>query len=218
MKRKLFFAFVLAATFLGVRMIFSSPPQQIGVKNLKTHKKNQKLFAEIIQAYSNEEYFTHISQIGEQALNKKKIDLSSYQYERYPKTKELCFVAVPLWEGKNQADVTYFLYIWPSKKEALKYNQNDYYATNVHSHPIPCALTVLQGAITEIIFAQTEEGCIKKKDEKILHEGEMAIDLKKSPFIHQIVNEGDRRAITLHAYGKKTVKEVRENFAILRRI
>ncbi len=224
MKKKILFALLVVTAFFGVRLLFSSPIQEAGIENATQHQKNKAIFNSVIekalQRYPTAEtLLLHMGEIGEEA-RKNGLVLSAYSYVTHPDTGELCFTAIPIWEGGERIPVTFFLYIWPSIGEALKTEKaidNSYYASNMHSHPIPCAFTLLQGSITEYCYLQDKThplSPVREVGKKKFYIGEGDVDLNASPFIHQMVFEGEGKkpAITCHAYGKPTASQVMETF------
>lgn len=224
MKKKLFFALAVVLAFVGARLAFSSSTQ-IGVENEVQHKKNKDILAKVIEKMllrypEASEFSQHIGEIGKEALKEQGFSLSTYKYKKHPDTGELCFVTLPMWEGRDRVPVTLFFYIWPSKEEALRTEKaidNGYYASNIHSHPISCAFTVLQGSITQYEYTKDDSHLlmpVREVGKKKIHYGEQEVDLNEAPFIHQLVFEDDSKkpAITCHVYGKSTALEVMETF------
>ena len=194
-----------------------------GIPLFAFHQKNQEIFAEVIEDYlqrneGTDEIYLQIGQIGKEIL-RRGFNLSAYTYREHSETHELCFTAVPIWEGGDRVPITFFLYIWPSKDEAAKRPiLGGYWASNIHSHPIECAFTVVQRQITQYQFQQASnrsDKIVQKIDRQVFTKGEQEVDLNGSPFIHQMAFEGEGKqpAITLHAYGCTTAKGVRKIFA-----
>lgn len=185
------------------------------------HESNQKIFAEVIERYlkshpQTRDLFRNIDLIGKEALQKG-LDLSCYTYLRDPLTGALGYTAVPLLEGNSNTNAIFLLYIWPPETEALKRSPNtSHHKTIIHSHPIPCAYTVLSGSITEYCYTHQNASdksifCCGKHHFQL---GEKSVDLNETQFIHQLVfeNEGVAPAITLHVYGCSTVPSLRQIF------
>ena len=111
--------------------------------------------------------------------------------------------------------MTLFLYIWPGEEEALSQApDNCFYCSNIHSHPIPCAVTVLRGSIDQITYQEVTGGCnIRKIGEERLFPGRLIYDDQNEPFIHQMVSrEKGEPTVTLHAYGAPTARKVMDTF------
>ncbi len=174
------------------------------------HEKNREIFAEIINKHLEEQkdltpLFCNIDLIGKEALQSG-LDLSCYTYRVDSETQALRYATFPLWDGKEGCGIIFLLYVWPSQEEALKCcNKDTRYKTNIHSHPIPCAYTVVLGEITELQYQRLNfcDKSIQFCGKEVFHLGEKSVDLNQRPFIHQLLFEGEGRApaITLHAYG-----------------
>lgn len=190
-------------------------------KSPSCHERNQQIFSEVIENYlkthpQTHDLFSNIDLIGKEALQKG-LDLSCYTYLTHPQTGALGYTAVPLWEGNSKTNVIFLLYIWPPETEALKRSPNTtHYKTIIHSHPIPCAYTVLSGSITEYCYtlqnaSDKSISCCGKHHFQL---GEKSVDLNETQFIHQLVfeNEGVAPAITFHVYGCGTLTSLRQIF------
>lgn len=172
-----------------------------------SHNNNQKIFAAVINYHLKEQndistFFYDIDLIGKEALGKG-LDLSCYTYSKNFKTQALSYDDFLLWEGK---EIIFLLYVWPSQEEANKACAKDTsYKTNIHSHPIPCAFTVLQGEITEERYQRLNfcNKLIQFCGKQIFYPQEKSVDGNPGLFIHQLFYEGkgSAPAITLHAYG-----------------
>lgn len=181
-------------------------------------EKNQKIFAELIENMLETQqgasgFFVDIDSIGKEAVEKG-LDFSCYQ-----DSQSLSYQTFVLWEGKKRCSAVFLLYVWPSEEEALKYRFQGY-KTNIHSHPFPCAYTVLLGEITERRYEQLPDRSIQLCGKQIFHVGEKAVDINKEPFIHQLLFEGKgtrRPAVTLHVYGCPSLEDLiriyRETYA-----
>lgn len=172
-------------------------------------ERNQQIFCEVIKnRFQNQKdipsFFKEIDLIGQEALQKG-FDLSCYQYHVDPCTNAPYYTSFPIWEGKTNCDLVFLIFVWPSEQEALKHCEASYYKTNIHSHPMPCAFTVMFGEITERCYerANLVDKSIIFCGKNIFNFGEKSIDLNQESFIHQLLFEGNKNnfAITLHAYG-----------------
>jgi hypothetical protein len=195
---------------------------QIG-EGCPIHERNREIFAEVVKDYlatypKDTQIFCDIDLIGKEALQRG-LDLSCYTYGTYPQTKGLYYKTFTLWEGEEEGiDVLFLLFVWPSEKEALKCDEkNEWHATTIHSHPIPCAYTVMSRAITECCYQRLSpcDRRIRLCGKQIFHLGEKGVDLNQEPFIHQLLFEGEGRepAITLHTYGSSSLEKLHHIFA-----
>ncbi len=158
------------------------------------------------------------------------LDLRAYSYEQTPDSPYLQFARIPLWQGaydiQPEIPLTLFIYVWPPEhlaKQAAAINQpasdqdplQNHYATNIHGHPLACALTVLKGTICQENY-QALEGwpfrVVQKKDEEVMQVGMATFDDNQAPFIHRVLCRDQEPAITLHGYGAATAQIVREIF------
>lgn len=205
------------------------------------HEKNQSLCSQIVDqfllslpiSYSSEQRAyalnMNIHVIAGQLLNQG-IDLSAYTYTKVPDSPYLAFARIPLWEGinvKQNIPVTLFIYVWPPEHIAKQAAANHllsfedplfyHYATNIHGHPLPCALTLLRGTLYQENY-QAVAGwpfqVARKKDDEIFQVGTSAFDDNTTPFIHRVVcrDKGQEPAISLHAYGASTAQNVLSTF------
>lgn len=206
---------MLAKVFFSSLLVFLLPCLKGGCCPI--HEKNQEIFAKVIEARLKKQkdpaaFFCDIDLIGKEALQKG-LDLSCYSYRINPSTHALSYTRFLLWEGKERGNVIFFLYAWPSQAEALKWCEaNRWHKTVIHSHPIPCALTVLLNSITERRYERINpfDERIQLCEKQVLRQGEKAVDLNQGPFIHQLLYEGEGivPAITLHAYGCPSLEEL----------
>jgi hypothetical protein len=212
-----------------------------GVLDPYIHQKNKAIFAQVISQElghlanrSNPEITsflsTHISEIADAAIQKG-FDLSIYQYKERP--PYLVFTIIPLWEGRKamgrEISLSFMLYAWPPEDIARKFDQSSrnmrsqgdpchcYYASNIHEHPISCALTVLHGTVTQEIFKRVESmpyRVVRKVGEQVIKKGDSVIDDNSDSFIHRLVcrDIAGQTALTLHGYGAATAKEVENVF------
>ena len=93
----------------------------------------------------------------------------------------------------------YNFFFWPNEP-LLQFNgaTSANRATNIHSHPIPCAFSVLQGVVREQTYTSINQQAFLKNvtDYKV---GEGSIDLLDSLFVHRLSGLG--AAYSLHIYG-----------------
>lgn len=182
-----------------------------GIKNAGKHQKNVLIIAKVVenelQAKPEKTDAVHymaerIDKIGKQALAEG-FDTEAYSPEII-EGKEI-FTWVPIWEGKNEIPFTLFIYIWPPQGKD---------ATPIHSHPIPCALTVLKNSITQNTYRKTKIKAVRLKETKRLQEGDKEVDLLLDKFIHSVScqDAGLSPAVTLHLYAEGSSQEVRKTF------
>lgn len=206
------------------------------IKDAAKHEYNQKLLRTLIEKElaAQDESMTPVDQAHYLSAKIKKIAHSllehgfstdAYGIPDFDQNSMISFYAFSLWEGEHNRTgpipVTFFIYIWPSEKLALKYNSsnplNRYYASSIHSHPIPCSFAVLQGTLT-----QNNYECVKSHptkiarfvDEEIFKEGQGDIDDLTKPFIHQLYNKDPDSTVclSLHAYGLSSEDKVMKCF------
>lgn len=184
------------------------------IGNASCHERNNEIICQVIEKYveqAPEAVLNSVGMLGRDLLEHG-FDLSIYS------PNGLRFATIPLWEGGAQCPLTVILYIWPSKKEVLTHNAcQAYFASNIHSHPIDCALTVLQGEVTEHYFQRVEgfqERVVKETGKKTFFKHDQEVDFHPSTFIHQVVCESETEplAITLHIYGRGSANEVFQEF------
>lgn len=206
------------------------------ILNESDHIQNQRIFASIIdqelkklpQSFSPNKRAFELSQrihfFGEQALSQG-FNLSAYTYSRYSSPPFLVFAAIPIWEGgKQKIPLTFFVYIWPTESLALETQKNaphpnDYYASDIHRHPISCAFTVLKGQIDQESYTQlrhVSNPLVKQSSCETLRAGQCEIDSGKDESIHRLICRGNEPAITLHAYGAPSAPEVFRSFERVR--
>jgi hypothetical protein len=214
---------------------------QAGICQPPVHQKNQQLCAKILErvcqnfpsSYTPKQrahYLSaHLDDLAFMLLNQG-IDLNAYSYQTYGNTPYLQFSMMTLWEGKQtqpEIPLTLFIYVWPPEKLAQEVakNQNcrendprkNFYASNIHGHPLSCALTVLKGTICQENY-QAVKGwpfnVAQKIDEEILKSGSLAVDDNSTPFIHRLLcrDESQEPAYTLHGYGASSTQEVHHIF------
>lgn len=132
----------------------------------------------------------------------------------------LSYAQFLLWEGASNrhklVKTTFYIYAWPSEEFALTYESNSYrYGSDIHSHPMTCAFTVLQGILYQKNFKF--QGIVQQRkivnliNEEVFAPGEGSLDDLGSPFIHQLYSKGGKNTpcLSLHSYGLSTEAEVR---------
>ncbi len=216
--------------------------QASGIQNLDAHQKNLSIFAQTIEqelshlplSFSPQERAhslrMNIVSIAQQVIHKG-FNVSIYHYkEQLP---YLAFSIISMWEGKSIKDqeipLSFILYVWPPEAIAKKHDQpstmtkmkedphNCYYASNIHDHPIPCALTVIEGTLNQETFSQLAgppDRLVKKINEEILKPGSAIIDENQTPFIHRLVcrDPNQKASISLHGYGASSAADVENIF------
>src|SRR5262249_31900928 len=130
----------------------------------------------------------------------------------------LIFQSFPIWEGKIQGiPLTFFIYAWPSERTALGLNpSNRWYCSNIHRHPIPCALTILKGSLVQETYQEVQEkGVASFKEAESLYEGATVVDDLKEQMIHRLICRDDLGAccLSLHAHSLSSAKEVWDCFS-----
>ncbi|MFC7398308.1 cysteine dioxygenase [Chelatococcus sp. GCM10030263] len=73
--------------------------------------------------------------------------------------------------------------------------------TCIHDHHCSCCFGVLSGHIREIRFRAINERQAVMNGEKLRQPGYIACMLPSGPNIHQMINDTDQEAISLHIYG-----------------
>lgn len=197
-------------------------------------KKNREIFdallkeaLESISRLSSREkaksLSVRIGQIAKKALERG-FDPTLYTYNVIQKSGYLAFSTHPLWEGQDKVPVTFRIYVWPSESEAKSRDriagdrENGFYRSNIHSHPIACALTVIEGSVLQRTFVREDNSlpsAARLLEEKTLHLDEGEFDEADQPFIHQILcNDSRKKAdVTLHCYHAPTEKSVDQIFS-----
>lgn len=194
------------------------------------HQKNKELLAAIIKeelynlnlnSYEKSRYLSNrIRQIAQKCIDRG-LSIEAYQVPEIDFEKAASFKSFVLWEGAEQTidsvPLTFFIYIWPSEKNILQYHGLHYrsHKSNIHSHPISCALSVLSGSLTQRRFCcvNPQSRTVQILQTDIFNVGEGDVDDLKEPFIHQLYNSSDEpMSISLHAYGLSSEEEVRDCF------
>jgi hypothetical protein len=197
------------------------------ITNPSAHQFNQQLLAKLIDKElaslepeacpTDKAVFlsAHLSQIAQELLQNGFL-LDAYALPAARPNAPLAFHCFSLWEGGDHGAIplTFFVYAWPCEEWVKNSTQeeNSYYGSNIHSHPIPCAFATLQGALIQYNYAlvpDTERGvCCIGQERFPLTTGEA--DTLSQPFIHRLVGSeaGPKPCLSLHAYGLPSAKEV----------
>ncbi len=184
------------------------------IVDVQKHESNQKILEKILKeelatqrsAISAEKYL--LLKVHEIA---KKLVENGFSADAYSTSQEIEYDAFPLWEGKT-IPATFFVYVWPSQEAALQLNPNrGAYGTTIHSHPIPCALAVLDGSLIQQNFEKVEANLARAIGEETFNQFEGPIDDLKEPFIHRIYSKASP-ALSLHIYGLPTAEKVYKCF------
>ncbi len=205
------------------------------VKDGEKHQRNKEILASIIQEelstlnVTSDEKSRYLSNRIDQIARKlicRGFHKEAYQVPQINHQQAASFNCFALWEGASQTvdriPLTFFIYIWPSEKSSQHYHGGSYhsYQSNIHSHPISCALSVLCGSLTQRCFSRTDpqNKVVKMVRTDIFNEGEGDIDDLKQPFVHQLCNKDhEPMTLSLHAYGLASAEQVmncfRETFA-----
>jgi len=205
------------------------------ISDLAKHEANQKLLNSIIKqelaalgpkktAAEQANYLSHrITQIAN-ALLKDGFATDAYKNPQLEVNSVVSFDCFPLWEGENNQSIplTFFVYVWPSEEFALQSNSsnpgNIYYGSIIHSHPIPCALAVLDGTLIqrnyELVASDSIDRVVRLTDEDVFQKCEGAVDDLSEPFIHQIYakDSGSKPTLSLHVYGLPSQEKVMASF------
>lgn len=188
------------------------------------HQANQKIWQHVMQkqieqmeGIKPEEKARllrqHLVELAQEAI-KNGFDLSIYRERK--EGPYFVYHTQSVWEGQNQhIPLTILLYIWPAERRTRQFN-NHYHASEIHDHPIPCALTVLQGTLNQesFILVPGRNRVVRKVGEEELKPGQMILDEGDQSFIHRLVCRDAKApfAISVHAYGAASFKEVGEIF------
>lgn len=73
--------------------------------------------------------------------------------------------------------------------------------TSIHDHHCSCCFSVVRGAIEERWFDPVDETRVRLSKVATREPGFIAAMLPSGPNVHQIVNDGDEEAISVHVYG-----------------
>lgn len=193
------------------------------------HEKNKRIFSKVVESklktsMSPQQAASYLSaqlpSIAREAIEEG-FNPYIYSYGQGTNRPGLYYKAYEIWEGgREQVPVisaeiplSMFIYVWPPENLALKTNpQNNLYGSNIHSHPIPCAFTVLFGTITQETY---QNNPLRKVRAETIKSGEFRIDEGKVGFIHRLVcqSQGSLPAITLHAYGAASAEKLDQIFS-----
>ena len=186
------------------------------------HRTNAALASRIIENLiarcpSNEEkslfLLSQITSIAKELLEK---GFSPRAYNAPISDTSVGYTSFVLWEGKDQNDpvnATFFVYCWPPLSPLEK--QIVPMGTAIHSHTIPCALAVLDGALIEEIFQPTSRSqhfatLIQRIKRSPL---DANTDLTPPSLIHRIYNgQNQTLSLSLHAYGLPSADAIRSSF------
>lgn len=73
--------------------------------------------------------------------------------------------------------------------------------TAIHDHHCACAFGIVSGSLSEFRFRALDEVRVARTWETLHQPGDMASLATSLPNIHQMVNDSDAVAISLHVYG-----------------
>jgi hypothetical protein len=160
------------------------------------------------------------------SLLKKGFFLDAYGVPVIDEHSIVSFNRFTLWEGeKNSREslpVTFFAYAWPSEEFAIHYHPpgplNAKYSSAIHSHPIFCSFSVLEGTLFqknyELVLSHPMKRTVSLSSEEIFQEGAGSVDYLDQPFIHQLCarGTGSKPTISLHAYGRSSAEKVVQTF------
>lgn len=202
--------FLTLFLLLNLSVLAGSEPVLIKVIEEFLEKKNESTPVEKARYIS-----TQLDLIGKEALNRG-MDLSNYKIA-VSVTGALSFHMYPVWEGQDYGiPLTLFIYVWPAEGMALKIDPySKWYASDIHSHPIDCSLTVLRGALVQENYAAIAHSKkVKLTDSECLIEGALTCDFLDRSSIHRLVCRDPlgEPAVSLHAYGLATAQEVHDCF------
>lgn len=214
---------------------------QKGILSASAHEKNQHLCSQFVNqflfslpaSYTSEQR-AHTLNLNLHILAKQLLDngldLKAYTYSKIPDSSYLAFSRISLWEGatiQSEIPLTLFIYVWPPEHIAKQIEENNsslvknplayHYATNIHGHPLPCALTLLKGSLCQENYQAVSGWAFhvaQKTDEEIFQVGTTTFDDNTTPFIHRVVcrDKGQEPAMSLHGYGASTAQAVVSTF------
>lgn len=209
--------------------------KQCFIADLSKHETNQRILKAVLEEeidllHANRsvdkahDLAQRISQIA-QALSAKGFSSDAYQVPALDQNSIVSFNCFVLWEGEQNTGesipLTFFVYLWPSEELAQRYyseSWNNYYTTNIHSHPIPCALATLEGTLIQKNYELVDpvKRTVRLVNEESFKKYEASVDDLNAPFIHQVYSKGSGNAlaVSLHAYGLPTEKQVMEAFKV----
>lgn len=183
--KKLLFGLLFATSLFG---------SECYIKDAEKHRHNQELLQAIIQREDDSNLTNRINQIGAELLK------SGFSVDAYAIPNRASYKCFALWEG-GTIPVTFFVYVWPAEE-----------GSNIHSHPISCAFTVLQGTLSQNTYELSAKNNVRLINSKTFQKGEGAIDDIKKPFIHQLTNKTAEPCLSLHAYGEGSAEKVMQTF------
>src|SRR5947209_19821499 len=160
------------------------------VKDKVAHENNQKLLKLIVEEElaAGNELSSRIKHIANELLKRGFVG-DAYAVPPIDQNRLVSFYSFVLWEG-GTVPVTFFVYVWPSKAYALRYNpshpENCRYGSNIHSHPIPCAFAVLKGSLTQNNYEAVYSKSARYVSSETFQKGEGDVDDIKNPFIHKL--------------------------------
>lgn len=235
-KLNIFLYFLLFFLNQGFSNLFGLDVRHCYIKDWVKHESNQKLLKNILEQelalhVSNgtpfdqaKDLMSKITQIASEML-KHGFSADAYEIPELGQNSVVSFSYFPLWEGgkaKNPIPLTFFVYVWPSEKIALKNHSSDplncRYGTVIHCHPIPCAFAVLKGALIQNNYEEASSYSTDRKicfiNEDVFLPGEGDVDDLKKQFIHRLYNRGtdSKVSLSVHAYGLPTAEKVKACF------
>ncbi len=228
MKALLFLSILITSSLFGLDVKFCA------ISDQAKHASNQKILSAILdeelasisdRTPQNQAALlsSKIAEIAKKLLNKG-FALDAYSNPKADENSLLSFDCFALWEGEGHGSIplTFLVYVWPAEEYALQYNsshpRNTYYGSIIHSHPISCALAVLDGTMVqknyELAASQPLERVVRLKDEEVFQKCEGAVDDLASPFIHQLYakGSGSKPSLSLHVYGLPSEEKVMASF------
>ncbi|MBS3904036.1 MAG: hypothetical protein KGZ39_01765 [Simkania sp.] len=201
------------------------------VVDASKHEANQKILKDILEqelaSFNTEKTVAdkadyllgRVAQIAH-ALLRNGFSSDAYGLPDIDESSIAAYQRFALWEGAQNGvesiPLTFFAYVWPSSEFALQYNPTDpcncRYLTLIHSHPISCSFSVLQGTLIQKNYELVDrvDRMVRLISEESFQELGGSIDRLTGPiFIHQLHGAGGfAPAVSLHAYGLATAEEV----------
>lgn len=205
-----------------ISIAYSEDIRYCYIKDPAKHASNQALLSNILEeelkSFAQESPSEQASHLTSRIMPiAKKLLKNGFQTDAYDvpegvQDSILAFYSFPLWEG-NSLPLTFFVYIWPSEDLALHYNASQSrYGTVIHSHPIPCAFTVLDGVLTQNTYELASGRAVRFINEERFQEGTGDIDDLQKSFIHKLYNKDSKLSLSLHAYALSSAEKVRACF------
>lgn len=215
-------------------VLFAEDIEYCCIRDTLKHGFNQQLLSEVLdrELAAQDTNYTCIEHAN--LLSKKIIKIATalleegFTAEAYgiPNLKQnstLSFNCFTLWEGQKNPlgsiPLTFFVYIWPPVELNSASSLNRAYGSIVHSHPIPCSFSVLQGTLSQKNFACCGSNPAAKKvrlcHEEAFHKGEGDVDDLTKTCIHQLYNNDPdaKICLSLHAYGLSSAEKVMKCFS-----